>query len=53
MAKDTPEEKKAVTSEQVVTKIVDVNTGVEVAPVPAGFDAHIIARGLDKPCEEC
>jgi phosphoribosylanthranilate isomerase len=51
MDKDTPEQVEE--AAPVVDKLVDVNTGVEVAPVPAGFDAHIIARGLDKPCEEC
>ena len=36
-----------------VVKLVDVNTGVEVAPVPDGFDAHIERSGLGGPCKDC
>ena len=53
MALEKPTENKALATEQVVTKLIDPNTGVEVTPVPDGFDAHIEARGLNKPCEEC
>lgn len=51
MAKE--KEEPTVEAAPAVAPIIDPNTGAEVVPVPAGFDAHIEARGLNKPCEDC
>lgn len=53
MALEKPTENKALAPEQVATKLVDPNTGIEVVPVPDGFDAHLEERGLTGPCKDC
>lgn len=53
MALEKPTQSKALAPEQVVTKLVDPNTGIEVAPVPDTFDAHVKSLGYDGPCKDC
>ena len=50
MAKDKEEPVEAT---PVVVKLVDPNTGIEVAPVPDTFDAHVKSLGYDGPCKDC
>jgi hypothetical protein len=50
MAKDKEE---TVEATPVVVKLVDPNTGIEVVPVPDGFNAHLEERGLAGPCKDC
>lgn len=53
MAVQKPTENKAVQPEQVETKLVDPNTGLEVAPVTDDFDTHVKKLGLGGPCKDC
>ena len=49
MAKDTEPTMAA----PEVAKLVDPNTGLEVAPVPDSFDDLVKSLGYNKPCEDC
>jgi hypothetical protein len=53
MAVTKPTESKEVQPKQVETKLVDPNTGLEVAPVKDDFDTYVKTLGLGGPCKNC